>query len=1028
MSWIRVHPTLLNTVLLETNPDSPARVAEALSQRLSSFFGETRSKYHQIEWLKGFGEGRVVANTGHCPRIHLTTGAFDVAAVYLSPRFETGALQAEGLMAAGQHLSVGLLPTAQSFELGPESDFNHRFLEAYRRDSTAEPASADLFLGVTKIKLNPFLTWVPGSGSGRDPKVQDYRRRLLHAVKSIWMAVEAWERSAAGERTAALGFTFGWNELLVVAHSGHPADLVELSIALRQGYEMLADGKEHRAHVALTSITVVGHDSRLVRPALAGFDGRFPIGSSPETIAADLVKTAKKFGDPFSQLTAPSGLEVYYELGCHTYPGHEKALLQLFDALGEQLVGLGIPRESVGRPRIEVGKRDLWSSRIPAHETLSPVAASILLCLLRQTVRDGAADGEAGHHRVPHAFDFFTRHGVLERAGGEPGLYSDVPADHVRGLPRDSSPLMLRPDPAQDGLYKSLDSRMRESLRLLQVPYYLTEQIFHLFTTFFWAQDREVLWDESIEMLPFIAAMTRYFEARAAWWEAGCPVSLAGLVGRRPHHPGEKRQWAVRDALEHSFDPELMQALSAYRGFFYNRHLSNYLTDGTPDFNLRYRGSVQGLLSVTHMLLDSLVAGLLGPERACIAVIGDAASPEIRNACSVIVVRLNPEAFTVPIVLESLAHEVGHELVRELLQEGREPDWRQHNGIAPWRDERGRTYRELRDQLEAINEEFFYGGLLPEKDDASRRFVESAGDFVERWVVGYDDLWQWVRSFMLRSVLVALPVTRSLERPEVPRDGAEQEPKKGDVPCPDEKIVQSAVIRAGLVVLTETLAEEPDDWQDAGWIALERLRTTLHETAILGTSGDLVERVASRQAWEDFVNRYILSQPWLRSSPGRLRTAKLFRQLKEFCSGASGGGEESETEAWHAVISLEIRRAFEGYRKVLLEGLVPSLHIRSWANREQRRAAREKILAPPKPWRVTVQPAAYRPADDQPPPKARSILFQRGRIVPWDQEMAEEWARTERDLWLDLLSLVPAWRRRLLRKARRMVVPLEGKR
>lgn len=892
---IDTHPCFLNVVLLETHPDKIVSVGEDTIQRIHRI-RETRLGDLEINW-----DHRVkVPESGpmmpyhYRPRLHVMSGTFDLSAIFLSSSLELSAwMQDGGLMAAGQDINVALLPKAESLPGGDayDSDFNWDFLNRFSKSfrDIAPPADRrpafldpDLsFVSAIKVKLSPLALWPEAQGRAalEEGVVQN-------VVAAIWGEIEAWRRSTRvtdrkGKKVrpeVALGLSFGWSEVLVVAYSDSPGKLLELSVRLRAQTAEIQSAEHSkpnhcRSHAALTTITTLGHDFELRRQAQAALlemeekarkqappEGRD--GEPDPFPARDIVDIALEIGKdlPESALEAEDGEpeHPFLQVGCHAYPGHEWRLLELLADLEEALKDdtwfLGARGAQEGAPPplrsmicIDSGKRDVWTPMIRiGRYGLSPRSAAALADLVQIWVRNGGRGplarevaGERGPtSRIPDAFDFYTRisclsEGFLEgypRATHLEKHITVLPSQILAGKSRLKKKFEeLIPDsespngPRRVGV--PMANEVKEALRVLQLPYSLSEQILHVVNMLLWAHDREIVWDESVELVPPVLALADFLRSRKGWWlgererlERLKPV----LEERFPELWAEERD-SVSRQLERSPDEDLIRLNRAFRTYFYNVHFSSYMTGEMPDLNLRYKGSVHQLLRITNLILDALTDVVLGP-RACMAIIDDRTSPEVSMPCYVTVVQLNSSSFTIPFMLETLAHEVAHQLLITLNRwvptestyaalfgsSGGKVDaktlaceinpWIQHNPA-----DHCEHLATVAHSFAVIKRELFHE-RIDETDSDTLLFIESAADFLEMLLLqgGVTDrprpllFKEWAQRFLLRASLAATATSIDLD----PKSSGEGEGSGiVDTPAANHKQISSVVTRVVVVYL-----------------------------------------------------------------------------------------------------------------------------------------------------------------------------------------------------------------------------------
>ena len=613
--------------------------------------------------------------------------------------------------------------------------------------------------------------------------------------------------------------------------------------------------------------------------------------------------TASAEGEP--GLLRPSTM--FIQIGCYAYPGHERSVLELLFQLECELRDQGILHRDGphGLACLDVGKRDIWTPYIPlAAKSLGPTGISTLISLIQLWLRysgypldpeqeDGASECESQkdqsepiHDNVtlPAAFDFYTRIGwtpqLADSSNEKPSpsdgellrRYShmleksslrEIPAGHVKGLPR----RILTPERVERQIQKVMRAQgakppadtflepLRSAMRNLQLPYALSEQIFNVINIFYWAYNREVIWDESAELISPILAFSSFIERYSQEWEEAVSEfqDMEHHILEAKFHDGERYKALLakeKEALRHRMaalpEGEVFLFLNAMRAYFYTTQFSNYLMGEMPDLNLRFKGSLHQLLRLSNMIFDALVDIVMGP-RACLAIINDTLSPKVTMTCDIPVVELSSSTFTNPLMLESLAHEVSHLFLLDLAswyRVNRSNAWSSPStGLGPgehlWASPRllseakQNSLRLVRGTYKTLNQNVFLHSLssLEKGKPDVEPFIEATADFMEAELLGYG-IWDllaeplddgktrreklkdledaehasfrlWLRSFLLRVLLS----TGSLDPPgpaaEKDAKGA-SEAKKGrpaDTPVPgvDAQMLRSAVIRAALV-------------------------------------------------------------------------------------------------------------------------------------------------------------------------------------------------------------------------------------
>ncbi len=893
---------------------------------------------------------------------------------------------------------------------------------------------------LVRLKLNPSLLW-PKKYKDVAAEIRNHHFLLCETAT----AVDRWRKETPigaehGQPLVALGLGFGWSELLLVAAADSPAKLLDLSGRLRSLSGTCRDSAA-KAHFFVTTITTVGFDFHWREKGEEIWEQLSSQGKRRPITAASLLDATVNYSTPVAPVPPKGAIPVFFQIGCHSYPGHEERILDLFADLEQELCTRGLLANEEGTSQLpsshyvlEVGKRDLWSPPLYLDKGLTPEQAAVLLSLVQRWLRHSGESGTESEI-VLSTSDFFTRFGCPGDAARQLSM-QPIPDTHVPGSPRTG----LAPKKLEELLGDpSTVERIRAALAQLQVPYSRSEQILNLINTFFWAYDREVIWDESTELTPIVFALASFLEHRASWWKAtserGLPQPWSLFVAGELSSPQERFEHGVQRELHFLHDRNIPEILQSFRAYFHNRYLSSYLMQEMPDTNLRYRGSQQQLLSVVNLIVNACADIALG-ARASLAVIGDASSPEVLSACDVLVVRLNIGSLASPLILESIGHEVGHlflvELFRIAADRAGQHAWAR---LTDTGSERAKATTELLDLARDINEEVFFGDLHPQVTESmAERFIESTADFLELKLIGYSGWQEWVRSHWLRTVVAGLPVNPSVD----PR-------KPAVVPYLDEDLVMSVLVRQASVVVADYLAGIPaaEDLVPPGrdpvlWQRLEEFRLYLRENATFGPSERVVQPLRSEAAWKEVVEREIFHHcRWLATSAAIAKSWHFFRAL---ATHVSWEPKEDEPRRSGHLIST-VRQAFAGFREEFLDDLLPALYVRHWMNAEQRQKARdhepEFSARPPGhedydkvPWRVTPQPQTYKEQLNEIRKTGvggslspyKTLIFQRGAILACEGKTTERWTKAAVGFYLKLIPLIPAWRSLLLEQ----VVRIEG--
>ncbi len=1042
---ISLHAGFLNVIFFETNPSKILEIAKAAKSRVEDLRSHRPHDY-QFSWLPEaelpICEEEDEGAAFYFPRVFITSGTFDVAAIFLSPTMEMAPwMQVDALRVSGQDINVALLPKKSPLLGSGVRDFNRDFWESYRQEPSRNLEPARAFTGIIKLKINP-ATWPT-----LHPNADQQTGQLTHQLADLWQAVDRWRKTTAVAGTehpeVALAISFGWNEFLIVAHADSPGKLFRLSLAIRQcstSAPCLADEPKNLVHLLSTTITAVGHDYRIREHCIEELDSRSKARhsiSAKEILNLALAlprnhqekKTFEETGD------IPG---TFYQIGCHTYPGHEKSLFSLLRKLEDTLKKQNM-LTSEDSSCVDIGKRDIWTPRIVIGENyFSPLEATYLVELLHVWIRNGGAGplgkrtqrGKSnGEAPIRAAFDFYTRLACPRRVNEQNLNLRPVPLNHVTRMPQDYlTPPLVTMEFAQTREDNGFVARLKFSMRILQIPYYLSEQILNLVNTFFWANDRDVIWDESIELIPVVVGLADNVNALRNWWNLGKPtVPLYPWESVSEEQRNELIGDEVGRRLAGNIDPNIPELLHAFRAYFYSRHLSSYLTDEMPDMNIRFRGSVHQLLNISNLILDAMSDRIFGP-RASMAIIGDSASPEIETPCDIIVVKLNTNTFTMPIMLESLAHEVGHELILELIRDSVDSGWRRHRWLkGKFSRTRQKNFKRLVSVFTQLHHDVFQTMLVPptSDNDCARVFIESSSDFVEYQLLAFASVEDWAPSFFLRMVLAGSPSSL----------GARPEDIGSIVPHLDDKLILSAILRSVHVLLAHRMSTKDwsslEEFRDRMIVAdLAEFRDLLIERCVLGP-GVSPAHLLRAESWQHFVRSEVFgSSPLFFSEEGFELACKFYKALAGHARPHPNSIRKDTPERFLSSIQDSFRDLRGSFPQGQEEGdgvyglLLPSLHIRHWLSAEELRDVRSgKISATgwgtrKRPWVVAPQPTKtlLEFLRDGRPFSPRTSIFQRGQIIPRSISVQGRWTDINSRFLLRLLDMVPSWRVSILRK------------
>jgi hypothetical protein len=999
------------------------------------------------------GDNAELACPVYQPRLYSIAGSFDVAALFVAPQLEFSAWSTYGLdsaavarAGAGTRTHLCLLPQIPVGEIADE-DFNRDFLN---RPPAAQPTDlSESFFCLAKLKLNPAIAWpvvAPTDPTGLDKERGHLARLVFEVARTIGEWRESTEVSGAAgiaqRPVVALGLGLGWAELVLVAFADTPTKFRSLLRKIRLLHRPLREPADPRepsaeAHLFLASMSTVGFHSRYLTEAKRLYeelDGERM--TEPAGFVDALLERARTldFGSSPLAETTPNS---YFQLSCTVYPGHDADVGRILRELRRQLREKGLLPQGIVEKispsptaleatAFEAGRRDVWSAPIFfGGPLLTAQQAVIALAGLRLFLHK-ATWGADGRRSVLSVSEFFTYFGCLD-TNQEPSDTKGAGWSHTTRLAHE---LFATKKELVEGSVK----RLRQAMSVLQVPYGSSEQLLHLVSFFLWLREHEIIWDESSELLPVILALSATIEAQQQWWEeqakaVGTGKRLAeegGLPGARLFGPSAHRE-AVRAELRALHDLEIREFLRAFRAHFYNRHLASFATQELPDFNPRYRGSMHQLLSVANLIVSVLADFLLG-QRATLAVIADTTAPMVDAPCGVLVVRLNLISLSVPLELEFIGHEIGHELLIDLQ---RRLAGRQEH---PWRafpTDRAQQAESVLEALRAVDETVFSGGLARSEyrfeSSAIAFFLESTSDLLEYWLLAPGNGWEKaLQSYCLRMALSSSPVSLP---PYLHT--------RSDVPILEQELLMSYLVRLALATIAGYLSRTSREAESAAELRqdpeirelLERLRRCLESQCVLGQSLEAAAVLRDAEGWASFLDREVWVQPWLADRHVIRLARAFFQELRSYAL------EPIQTTD---PLLEEVREAFRQLRETFLPSWQRTLVVRHWMNAEERKKARDQQLfgLNPQaaalddyfsvPWRCTPQPSAYadqldrhRQAPNLQPsfPEPESVLYQRGQIQPRSDKVQVDWAKAVAAFYERLLPLIPSWRRRLLERA-----------
>jgi hypothetical protein len=993
------HHGVLNVLLLEAGPSNIRRtvedLAEGVLQQRELYTRARRTPWTKTVRLGGWENGDNAAFFN--PLTYVSWGAFDLAAVFLAPDlYLPSIIRSQPLNRTGQHVHRGLLPKKPE---GAEASLNADFVQhlatagALASDSAVPSLPAEArFLALTKLKLNPATSWT------RD---QTYPR-TSEALLNSWRTLEAWRGPAGGERQAALAQGFGWSEFLVVATSPRISDLLRMVRLLRDLPAESYWSPDNESHVFLTTLTSLGYDAGICASAyddVCEFYAKEPrVGPEVHNSVEEVVNLALDPPRPLADPYRDGGSAIFLRPKFSTYPGHEGTLRdQIFafsDAVSREN-DTAILRATDPIVDWQAGTRDVAGPTLLSGD-LSETELARLLCVMQYWLLKGSGGAPDQSDGVPNYFSCHTIVGnpLADRWYGN----SVVSPRHSVNHPM----TFLGED-----LRKALASEfitVVDSLRRLQIPYARTEEILNLLRTFTWANEREVIWEDTITLVPVVLCLGSFLEQKAGWWDAEAKARAMPSTG------GSDRLPMANIAKELAHILEDLQAISnAFRSSFYGRHLAGYLTDETPDVNIRYRGSVHQLVAASNLVLDAIVEVVFGP-RAALVTVGETLTPEVHGPCDVIVARLNADVLNFPLLLDSLGHEVGHWMAVELLRRTR--------GAESHRWSRGQhgeiRFRRVGRLLLALERSVFWDSLSD-----SAIFMEVIADFVELELLSVNDPVSWIRSMMLRTVVLS-PATDPVFSPD------------GATPIESAEQVATLILRVAHVVTLRALLAWDHRATPFGQFMdstvpgeLDDLRLLLSDQCILGQSGAVFDRITSAKAWREFVEAEVIGDaPWLVDERSARLARCFFRALRGHLS-ARVSSEEVSKGLWPWV-----RSAMEQLRNGVLAQTRQCLHVRHWLPPEaweDPETIRERYPECELPWLAAEQPFSQETSSEpQLKPTAsrqpQMVIFGRGLFSPWDDDTCRELSAAHIAFLGDLFAMVPQWRARTIERAQAVEV------
>ena len=894
-----------------------------------------------LPWHQSFTVSRALDNAYFRPVIYALWGAFDVALTFVSPDLYLS--NAPGPLTA-QQIQRGLMLVS-----GTDEAQRSRALEMW---TGGDPVKLVPYFVFVKLKVQP--DWSGGM--------------IAEAMAAAHGRLEEWRQAAPEairrQGTAVLGL--GWSEILVLAEADTVACLCLLVSGLRS-----ANRQDGRCVFAVSN-SKLGYRHELVEAAIESLAAsRTHTGEVPANLLADVTKSAASRFEHLSEAQSRPDIAVLRP-SFAVPPGLERHLAsRLSEALDALPQGLrGMVQYNPAAVLWQTGSHDMFGPALWFGRGLPDIQVTLFLRVLQAwLLADGRPEDSTS-----------ARRGLFISC--DTSVRWETP--HITGKDIDEpTTALFRPElvEALDQSFADLDLQTRQAAQILQLPYGRTEQLLNLIGTFRWAQQRPVVWEDSIALAPVVLCMVSYLQHIAKAW----PLWLERC---RAADTSVGDYFAAGEQLH----DDLMRIGHEFQSSFYNRHLSGYLTDDVPDINLRYRGSIQQLLNISNMILDSMVEVVLG-ERACLTTVGETTSPAVHSRCTVIVANLQADTIRHPALLDTLGHEVGHQLVLDLIRLAR-GDFDLHawtKGVD--------SIETLRAAAEAFQR--IWDNLLFQDALGGKALEEGIADFVEWRLLG-DSFDVWSQSVMLRALLVAAPIAAP--------DGTLPD----DVPVPRTDILESVMIRLCIVQILDALVEAGDPPSDQwSWHErlldyiidqrLERVRHLLETTCFVGPSQSIADVVVKDWSEEIIRGRILGSASWLDSPEALGAVGGFVRKL------AAHLQSRSDHPLWG-----KVREAMTRLRNATLGGALPALHVRHWIpwtavqDEIRRSESLGSTFTAPK-WVAIPQPLRHEGDSSA----VRALVFQRGRVVYTTKLAAERARDADAEFIWNLLGLVPAWRLRL---------------
>jgi hypothetical protein len=1034
---VKYHAGVVNVILLQTNTsdqeDGLVRLDETI-RRSRLLFTNPRS----IQWLpdvatrKSWTDRDDQADPPDTrryfkPLSYACWGGFDLASCFISPTLDLPSLlREEQLAKTGQHIHRGILPQIPSGASG--SDFNAEYIAQisdlqWQNARTWHPPQFRFF-AFAQLKLSLKVTW-PADNADAD----------LDTVESVlgqvWNEINDWRAGDARIPNAvAVCQSFGWSELMVVAHSNRLASLINLVRRLRSIQCTVRSSQTETAHIFLTTSTKLGYDRwcelEVCRRLHLKNSTTLPVMDEPVRgepmpverlfrLATSIVssldadprqRAADVPDDPRSVLLTPA---------FSVAPGHEAMFSDLVNSAVTALRN-EVPTAVAADGAVEslIGPQDVATPMLRTGVAFSDILATTYLSLLQYWLfRNGVPSPLYDEHgkEIDNPDD---EGGLITYFRCQTSVGQLVSANTVLAVVRPHAKKTSYADIYRQEFQEDF-AGMTLALRRLQVPFASTEQILNLLRIFRWADDNMVLWEDNLTLAPLVKCLASHLEAATQW--------LNTQAAEFDHRAAE--QVLVR------VQRDLRRLIAAFRSNFHNRHLAGYVADQMPDLNLWYRGSVHQLRAISHMILDNMVEVVMG-QRASLVNFGPAPeltrlfadeslSPTVGGPCAVIVADIPTASLTNLLLLDSLGHEVGHRLVYELLERAEvlEHEW-STGGVTSTPE-----FCAVRDNFDRMVERVFCGTL--QVDDA---ICEVISDYIELLLLEGDNWEPWLQSLILRAVVLATPVDLAVR--EVKRaDGVVE--ARTTVPMGRDEIVMTVLIRACHVMIMRELASSSlgkdftmetfaDTMATHVTYALTKMRHHLLDRCLVGQFDAITSRIRDEEAWRTFVDFYVIRvAPWLMTTDA-VNTTKAFFESLDLYISSRANRLASSNRIWGGV-----RKTMRDLRAAMLEHTLPAIHVIHWIDTvplsdapasEFRTILTDGVPEAPPPWMAAVLPLSADPGVDElghpraidPAWQPKVVINQRGRIDPCDEVTADALLDANTRFIGDLAALLPAWR------------------